>query len=144
MKINATIEGLTPLMMNRFSDEAEVSTTSGHAPSFKSHERQLPRERAAATAYRNPETGELFLPGPNLFAALVEAGRFHKLGKNKVTTQKSSLVPAGLFIDELISCFTQRADVRGRVGPLRRELPSLGSRRGRVQHARAPLLQKGA
>lgn len=42
------------------------------------------------------------MPGTNLFAALVEAGKFHRLGKSKVTTQRSSLVPAGINIRELM------------------------------------------
>lgn len=102
MKITVTIEGLTPLLMNRFTDEAEIATTSGHSPALRGSGKGPPREQAERTAYRNPATGELFLPGPNVLAALVEAGKFHKLGKNKVTTQKSSLVPAGLLVDEIM------------------------------------------
>lgn len=102
MHVNVTIQGVTPLLMNRFTDEAEISTTSGHSASLRGNGKGTPREQAEKTAYRNPETGELYLPGPNLFAALIEAGKFHKLGKNKVTTQKSSLVPAGLLVEELM------------------------------------------
>jgi hypothetical protein len=36
---------------------------------------------------------------------LVDAGKFHKIGRNKVTTQKTSLVPAGLSIEELVIPF---------------------------------------
>jgi len=102
MKILATIEGVTPLLMNRFTDEAEIATTSGHSPAFQGNGRGTPREQATRTAYRDPTTGELYVPGPNLFAALVEAGRFHKVGRVKVTTQKSSLVPAGLVVTDLM------------------------------------------
>jgi hypothetical protein len=102
MRIQVTIEGLTPLIMNRFTDEAEIATTSGHSPAFKGNGRGTPREQAARTAYRDPKTGELYVPGPNIFASLVDAGKFHKLGKNKLTTQKSSLVPAGLLVPELM------------------------------------------
>ncbi len=102
MRITVTIEGLTPLLMNRFTDEAEITTTSGHTPAFRGNGRGTPREQAEKTAYRNTKTRELHLPGPNIFAALVDAGKFHKLGKNKVTTQRSSLVPAGLLVEEIM------------------------------------------
>jgi len=102
MKIHVTIEGLTPLLMNRFTDEAEIATTSGHTPALRGGGKGTPREQAERTAYRDVQSGDLYLPGPNLFAAIVDAGKFHKLGKNKVTTQRSSLVPAGLLVDELM------------------------------------------
>jgi hypothetical protein len=102
MKIHVTIEGITPLLMNRFTDEAEIATTSGHAAALRGGSKGTPREQAERTAYRDVQSGDLYLPGPNLFAAIVDAGKFHKLGKNKVTTQRSSLVPAGLLVDELM------------------------------------------
>lgn len=102
MKITVTIEGLTPLLMNRFSDDAEIATTSGHSPALRGNGKGTPREQAERTAYRDASAGDLYLPGPNIFAALIEAGKFHKLGKNKVTTQRSSLVPAGLLVEELM------------------------------------------
>ncbi len=39
------------------------------------------------------------IPQPNLLRCLVEGGRFHKIGKSQVTTQKSSLLYACLNID---------------------------------------------
>ena len=102
MKIQVTIEGLTPLLMNRFSDEAEIATTSGHSPAFHGSGRGTPREQATRTAYRDSTTGELYVPGSNIFAAIVDVGRFHRLGKSKVSTQKSSLIPAGLLVSELM------------------------------------------
>jgi hypothetical protein len=115
MRIQVTIEGLTPLLMNRFTDEAEIATTSGHSPAFPGHANGTPREKATRSAYRDAKTGELYVPGPNIFAALVEAGKFHKLGKNKLTTQKSSLVPAGLLVPELmLSLGTKEFEVDSR------------------------------
>jgi hypothetical protein len=101
MHIAVTITGITPLLMNRFTDEAEVATSSGHSPSMVGGSRGTPREQAERTAYRDPTTGDLFLPGPNVFAALIDAGRFHKTGRAKVTTQKTSLVPAGISVVDL-------------------------------------------
>jgi len=115
MQIEATISGISPLLMNRFTDEAEVATTSGHSPAIGNGKRGTPREQAEKTAYRDSKTGRLFLPGPNLFAAIIEAGKFHKIGKNKVTTQKSSLVPAGVVVtDMMISLGTKEFEVDSR------------------------------
>jgi hypothetical protein len=36
-----------------------------------------------------------------LFRALIDAGKFFKNGKSKVTTQKSSLIPAGCWLQEI-------------------------------------------
>lgn len=91
------IEGTTPLLMNRFNSEAQksVSSSSRSATPKKNGE---PREEATKTAYLD-EQGYLYVPAENLFACLVEAGKFHKIGKNKATTQKSSLIPAGFVMD---------------------------------------------
>jgi hypothetical protein len=115
MQIQVTIEGVTPLLMNRFADAAEVAIASGHRPTFQSGSKGTPREQAALTAYRDEETGELYVPGPNIFAALVEAGKFHKLGKSRVTTQKSSLIPAGLLVSQVaVPLSTKDFDVDSR------------------------------
>lgn len=44
----------------------------------------------------------LYLPGTNVFAAIVNAGRFHKIGRRQVTTGKTSIVPGGIMILELM------------------------------------------
>jgi len=115
MQIEATITGISPLLMNRFTDEAEVATSSGHSPAVGNGNRGTPRQQAEKTAYRDPTTGELFLPGPNIFAAIIDAGKFHKIGKNKATTTRSSLIPAGLLVlDMMISLGTKDFEVDSR------------------------------
>lgn len=101
MRIAVTIEGIAPLLMNRWQEANTITDGQGHSPVLKG-ERGTPREQAEMTAYRDVDTGRLYLPGSNLFAAITDAGKFHKAGRNKVTTQKSSLVPAGLMIEELM------------------------------------------
>lgn len=101
MQIDVTIKGTTPLLMNRFHEGAEVAVSGGTAVTFKG-DKGTPREQATPKAYRERESGKLFIPGPNIFAALISAGKFHKAGKSKLTTQKTSLVPAGLTVNELI------------------------------------------
>ena len=40
------------------------------------------------------------IPGPNVYRGIIDAGVFHKAGKIKITTQKSSLVCAAVQLDE--------------------------------------------
>jgi len=97
MRIQVTIERLSPLLMNRFTDEhAGDANTSTHSPSPASS----PLELTSRAAYRDEKTGELYIPGLNIFSALVEAGSFHMLGTRSVTTRRSSLVPQSLRIVE--------------------------------------------
>lgn len=104
MKIKVKIQGLSPLLMNRFTAENGGEISDGHRPAAPGGERGTPREQAEKTAYRD-DKGNLYYPGPNLFSCLIEAGKYHKVGKNKVTTQKSSLVPAGLSVMEIAMPF---------------------------------------
>ncbi len=60
-----------------------------------------PREQAEKKTYVD-EKGTLYIPGPNIFSCLIQAGKFHKNGKSKVTTTKSSLIPAGLSVREIV------------------------------------------
>lgn len=96
MKIEVTITGVSPLLMNRFTEANEVSVGSGARPTFiTSGKRGTPREQAEPKAYIDKDTGHLYVPGPNIFAAIIAAGTFHKAGKSKITTMKTSLIPAG-------------------------------------------------
>lgn len=56
-----------------------------------------PKEQAAAKVYVGHD-GKPCIPQPNLFRCLIDAGTFFKAGKSKVTTQKSSLIPACLEV----------------------------------------------
>lgn len=97
MQVKVTIKGVTPLLMNAFNDaEAMENGTS----KVQIGDRGSPRDIAAKKVYRD-EFGVVMIPGPNVFACLISAGKFHKVGKSKVTTQKTSLIPAGLTVVEL-------------------------------------------
>lgn len=98
--ISCTIEGVTPLLMNRFTEENEVKVSSGVSAVHKGST-GTPREQAAQKAYRDNK-GNLYLPGPNIFACIIQAGKYHKNGKSKVTTLKSSLIPAGMAVLEVV------------------------------------------
>jgi hypothetical protein len=100
MKIAVTIEGISPLLMNRFTEQNEVQVSGGTAVTFKG-DRGTPRTQAEPKRYADKD-GMLYIPGPNIFAAIIAAGSFHKAGKSKLTTMKSSLIPAGLLVDDLV------------------------------------------
>lgn len=100
MQINVTIEGTAPLLMNRFNEEAEVKVSSGIS-AVSIGTKGTPREQAAKKTYSDSD-GNLYIPGPNIFSCLIQAGKFHKNGKTKVTTTKSSLIPAGMALQEVV------------------------------------------
>lgn len=97
--ISVRIHGVTPLLMNRFSEEAELQVSSGRSK-VGVGKVATPREQAAKKAYTLPD-GTLYVPGPNIFSCMIQAGKFHKVGKAKVTTTRSSLIPAGCAIQEV-------------------------------------------
>lgn len=95
--IECTIEGTTPLLCNRFTDAAQQAATSGTRLSGNG-DRGSPREQAEQKLYIGHD-GSPMIPQPNLFRCLIDAGTFFKAGKSKVTTQKSSLIPACVEVD---------------------------------------------
>lgn len=97
----------------------EVAVSSGTRVSIRANS-DLPREVAERKLYKDNKTGELFIPGNMIFACIVVAGTFHKVGKSKMTTQKSSLIPAGLSITNMIcplTCPSWEVDSRAVVNP---------------------------
>lgn len=90
--IAITIEGKTPLLVNRFTDEAAMSASSGNRMSAVGN-KGTPREQAEKKLYQNA-SGALIVPQPNLMRCLIDGGSFFKCGKSKVTTQKTSMIPA--------------------------------------------------
>lgn len=99
MLIKCAIEGVSPLLMNRFTEAAQEKVSAATTASFQG-KKGTPREQAEPKLYRR-EDGKPFIPAANLLAAIVQAGSFIKSGKSKLTTMKSSLVPAGVGISEV-------------------------------------------
>lgn len=99
IEIKVTIEGKTPLLMHAFTDEAAMAATNGTRAAVVGN-RGTPREQAEKFLYRSP-TGEIVMPQPNLFRCIMDAGKFFKAGKSKVTTQKSSLIPSCVELGEV-------------------------------------------
>jgi hypothetical protein len=118
MQVRVTISGVTPILMNRFHEAAEVAVGSGSRPVYQG-DKGSPREQAQKKAYLD-EKGFLYMPGTNIFAAIINAGIFHKVGKKQLTTQKTSLIPAGCIVEDLTCSFRTKdweVDSRSVVNP---------------------------
>lgn len=98
-RISAVIEGVTPLLCNRFTDAAQMAATNGNRLASVG-EKGTPMEQAQARLYLGHD-GNPMIPQPNLFRCLIDGGQFFKAGKSKITTQKSSLIPACAEIEGL-------------------------------------------
>jgi len=96
-EIRIKITGTTPLICNRFTDEAQIKASNSTSASTVG-DKGSPKEQAEKRLYIGSD-GNPMIPQPNLFRAIIDAGKFFKAGKSKVTTIKSSLIPACLEID---------------------------------------------
>lgn len=123
--INITIEGTTPLMLQRFTDEAQMSATNGTRASAVGDSAGSPLEQAESRLYKD-EYDQPVIPGPNLFACIIAGGKFFKSGKSKVTTMKSSLIPACATISEIVIPIESTGGWQVDTRPVR--IPSTGGR----------------
>lgn len=94
------IAGTTPMLCNRFTDENAMAASNGTRAATVGG-KGSPREQAEKKLYISELTGKPVIPGPNLFRCIIDGGTFFKAGKSKVTTLKSSLIPACLSIEEI-------------------------------------------
>ena len=97
-RIKTVIEGVSPLICNKFTDAAMESATKGSRRSTNG-DKGSPMEQAEQKLYIGHE-GKPMIPNPNLFRSIMDGGVFFKTGKRQVTTQKTSIIPACLFIEE--------------------------------------------
>lgn len=105
-EISITITGKTPLLCNRFTDAAQMSATSGVRSSLVG-DKGSPREQAETKLYIGQD-GKCVIPQPNLFRCIIDAGKFFKNGKSKVTTIKSSLIPSCVDMPEVEYLITHK------------------------------------
>jgi hypothetical protein len=96
-RIQITIEGISPLLMNKFGDEAAMKATSGNKTA-QAGTPLSPHEDAEKRLHVT-EGGVVIIPQPNIAGSIREGGKFFKTGRTKITTQRTSLVPAGIFFD---------------------------------------------
>lgn len=100
MKLEITITGTTPLLCNRFTDEAQMAATS-RTSSALTGDKGTPKEQANVKLYRGADDKTLIIPGPNMLRCIIDGGVFFKNGRSKVTTQKTSLIPACVSIEQM-------------------------------------------
>ena len=83
--IECRIEGLSPLMMRRFPLK-EIPYVY----------MMPPKDQAEHAAYRDDKTGQLYIPGENIYRALVSGAR-HSKGKGRMTLQKLVAAHVGVY-----------------------------------------------
>ncbi len=98
--IKVTIQGKTPLLLNRFGDEEQMGATEGTRAAVATSNGDSPRDIAESKLYIGAN-GKPMVPGPNVFRAIIDAGTYFKVGRQKVTTQKSSLIPSCVAVEEI-------------------------------------------
>ena len=103
INIKVTINGVTPLICNKFTDKAALAATTG-VTSNNAGEPLTPQEAAEEKLYMHKK--KACIPQPNLLASIIEGGRFHKIKNRSVTTMQKSMIP---------SCF----DIKGTMLPIK-------------------------
>lgn len=100
MEINVELQGITPLICNRFFDEAAERATNGSHAIVAAGSKGTPLEQASKKLYLSSATGMPMIPQPNLLRCLVDGGRFFKAGKKQITTKAESLLFSCLDITD--------------------------------------------
>jgi hypothetical protein len=123
-RFKIVIEGTTPLLCNRFTDAAQEKATNGVGISTIGN-RGTPQEIAESKLYLDLD-GEPMIPQPNLLRCIIDAGKFFKAGKSKVTTIKSSLIPSCVEIEGV--CIKIHHEQPWKVDSRPVRIPSTGGR----------------
>lgn len=95
--LHIEITGTTPLLMNQFYDEVAQAATKGTRSSIATDHLE-PREAAARKVYKDGK-GKPIIPQPNLLRCFIDSGKYFKVGKRQMTTQKTSIIPAAIEMD---------------------------------------------
>jgi hypothetical protein len=99
MLINCTVTGLSPLLVHAIP--AHVLFPEATRAALNGGEKKTPQEQARASLYLGGKDGKTpVLPAANIYKAIIEAGRLHKVGKRQITTRDTSMVPSGIWIEE--------------------------------------------
>jgi|SRR5579859_103647 len=86
--IIVSITGMTPLIMNRFHEEAQAEATS------RVHSRKetlSPEDDAKGRLYQNEELG-VYMPAEWVRQSVIEAAKRHKIGRRAATTDIAAAV----------------------------------------------------
>lgn len=125
MKIDIRIEGTTPLITNKFTDAAAEAASNGTRAASAATDRGTPLEIAMSKLYTNGDDRP-GIPQPNLLRCLVEGGRYHKVGKTQITTDKKSLLYACLDVEGVLIYIDHKQPWKVDTRPVR--IPATGGR----------------
>ena len=96
-RIDVEIEGIAPLLMHRFSAQSAEQLKSRTRKGSTNHKSDDPKIIAENAAYRDPKTGELYIPSYMIHAAMRNAvATDMKLGRSKQETRQR--VAGGIYI----------------------------------------------
>lgn len=85
MQFNVTIEGTSPLIVNRFHEEAQAEATAGV---HSRKEAVTPEEDARARLYLFGD--KLYFPAENLRQSVITAAGRHKIGRRSATSDAAA------------------------------------------------------
>jgi hypothetical protein len=92
LTVNVQIAGLTPLIVNRFHEEAWDDVITG---THSRKERPGPQEDAANRLYQNGHG--LFYPAENIRQSIIGAASRHKIGRRAATTDVAAAIYVSPF-----------------------------------------------
>jgi len=111
MLISVEIQGITGLMLDKFTnellDKGPKSTSNGHEES--------PQEQATRKLYVDKDATPIF-PADNMLSCIIDAGRYIKVGKRQLSTRDTTTVTSFLSIVEAYMAIESpgwRVDARG-------------------------------
>ena len=100
-RINIEIKGTTPLICNKFTDAAALKASKGVSSSASGRDKGSPKAQAETKLYVGLDGETLMIPQPNVMRCIIDGGTFFKIGKSKITSAKSSIIPGCVEIEQL-------------------------------------------
>ncbi len=101
--ISVRLTGRTPLLVNRFHEEAQQEATSGTHTSTR--DRLSPEDDAASRLYRLPD-GSIYFPAENLRQSVIAAAGRHKIGRRSASADTAAALLIEPFAMPLIGEWT--------------------------------------
>jgi hypothetical protein len=113
MIIQVTIDGLTPVIFDRFYN----ALLEGKTPGTTNKGEELPPIEQAKNRLYLDKKGNPYIPATYLLAAIIDAGRFIKIGKRQLSTRDGTIVTSFLSLIgteyPIVSREGWRVDARG-------------------------------
>lgn len=98
MELHIVLAGHTPLIVDRYTDEAKLKVASGaRGGNGKPSDTEL--ELCRKKLYLHED--RVVMPAQNVLRAIMDGGSYFKIGKKGVTTAKSSFIPGAVQIHDM-------------------------------------------